>query len=232
MNGLGFEALIGQILAAPGVWGTRSFGDGVVLMGFSKTVLTTGEVAKICNVAPRTVSKWFDSGHLPGYRIPGSKDRRIPMEHLIQFMRSYGIPLNGLESGRVRVLVFDSQPSVCQSVSEMLSADTGYEVRGTSSAFEAGAVANEFDPHVLLVDVILSEDSPENLVRFLRKSGTLHTTKVIGMSPKLSQEKHDALLALGFDAYLEKPFGQVSLVREIEKVLSSESTTYDQSVST
>src|SRR4051812_28109101 len=40
-----------------------------------KDVLTTGEVAKICNVAPRTVSKWFDSGALHGYRIPGSKDR-------------------------------------------------------------------------------------------------------------------------------------------------------------
>ena len=44
-----------------------------------KDVLTTGEVAKICNVAPRTVSKWFDSGALHGYRIPGSKDRRIQL---------------------------------------------------------------------------------------------------------------------------------------------------------
>ena len=31
---------------------------------FDKDVLTTGEVAKICNVAARTVSKWFDSGQI------------------------------------------------------------------------------------------------------------------------------------------------------------------------
>jgi excisionase family DNA binding protein len=43
-------------------------------------VFTTGQVAKICKVAPRTVSKWFDSGRLKGYRIPGSQDRRIPRE--------------------------------------------------------------------------------------------------------------------------------------------------------
>ena len=49
-----------------------------------KDVLTTGEVAKICNVAPRTVSKWFDTGALTGYRIPGSKDRRIPLTQLIR----------------------------------------------------------------------------------------------------------------------------------------------------
>ncbi len=52
---------------------------------FEKDVLTTGEVAKICNVASRTVSKWFDSGQLRGYRIPGSKDRRIPVANLVKF---------------------------------------------------------------------------------------------------------------------------------------------------
>ena len=59
-----------------------------------KDVLTTGEVAKICNVAPRTVSKWFDSGALRGYRIPGSKDRRIPINQLIRFMKQHGMPLS------------------------------------------------------------------------------------------------------------------------------------------
>ena len=58
-----------------------------------KDVLTTGQVAKICNVAPRTVSKWFDSGQLRGYRIPGSKDRRIPLGQLVRFMRAHNIPL-------------------------------------------------------------------------------------------------------------------------------------------
>ena len=52
-----------------------------------KKVFTTGQVAKICKVAPRTVSKWFDSGRLRGYRIPGSQDRRIPREHLLRFLK-------------------------------------------------------------------------------------------------------------------------------------------------
>ena len=33
-------------------------------------VFTTGQVAKICKVAPRTVSKWFDSGRLTGISHP------------------------------------------------------------------------------------------------------------------------------------------------------------------
>ena len=51
-----------------------------------KSVLTTGEVAKICHVCAKTVQKWVDSGMLAGYRIPGSKDRRIPADELVRFM--------------------------------------------------------------------------------------------------------------------------------------------------
>lgn len=49
---------------------------------------TTGQVAKLCKVAPRQVSKWFDSGRLKGFRIPGSQDRRIPHEYLLRFLKS------------------------------------------------------------------------------------------------------------------------------------------------
>lgn len=61
----------------------------------AKHVLTTGEAARLCSVAPRTVSKWFDGGRLAGYRIPGSKDRRIPRDTLVRFMRQHGIPIPG-----------------------------------------------------------------------------------------------------------------------------------------
>ena len=78
----------------------------------TEDILTTGEVAKICNVAPRTVSKWFDSGQLRGYRIPGSKDRRIPLNALIRFMKAHNIPLDGLQSGHTRVLIVDDESEI------------------------------------------------------------------------------------------------------------------------
>jgi excisionase family DNA binding protein len=56
-------------------------------------ILTTGQVSKICNVAPRTVCRWFDSGQLRGYRIPGSKGRRIPLSGLIRFMKAHDMPI-------------------------------------------------------------------------------------------------------------------------------------------
>src|SRR5262249_61456765 len=45
---------------------------------------------------PATVRKWFDSGRLRGYRIPGGQDRRIPRENLIRFLREHSMSLGGL----------------------------------------------------------------------------------------------------------------------------------------
>ena len=59
-----------------------------------KKVFTTREVADLCGVHPRTVSKWFDSGRLVGYRIPGSQDRRIPREHLDRFCKEHEIKMD------------------------------------------------------------------------------------------------------------------------------------------
>lgn len=63
----------------------------------SKAIFTISEVAMICGVAPRTASKWFDSGRLRGYRIPGTQDRRIPRAYLVCFLKEHGMPLGELE---------------------------------------------------------------------------------------------------------------------------------------
>lgn len=60
-------------------------------------IFTVGQVAKICKVAPRTVSKWFDSGRLRGYRIPGSQDRRIPRKYLMEFLETHNLPTDDLQ---------------------------------------------------------------------------------------------------------------------------------------
>jgi two-component system response regulator RpaA len=66
-------------------------------MGKKRSVFTTGEVAKMCKVAPRTVSKWVDSGRLRGYRIPGSPDPLVPRNDLSEFLKQHGMSLADLD---------------------------------------------------------------------------------------------------------------------------------------
>lgn len=186
-------------------------------MPFDKEVLTTGEVAKICNVAPRTVSKWFDSGSLKGYRIPGSRDRRIPSSELMKFMRAHGIPLEGLNSGRTRVLIVDGEREVVDTLERILTEQTSYDVRTATSAFKAGMECEKFKPHVLLLDLHLGADADSRaFAESVRKNEHLQFTKIVAMSGKLTDGQAQGLRSQGFDVFLKKPFQVRQVVEAIE----------------
>lgn len=185
-------------------------------MPFEKDVLTTGEVARVCNVAPRTVSKWFDSGALKGYRIPGSKDRRIPVSELIKFMRAHGIPMDGLSTGRTRVLIIDDETEVVDTLRKVLTEQTQYEIRTSLSGFEAGMECERFRPHVMLLDIHLGEADSRNVARIVRENDNLQMTRIIAMSGKLTDGQAGGLKAMGFEGLLKKPFQVRQVVEAIE----------------
>lgn len=181
-----------------------------------KDVLTTGEVAKICNVASRTVSKWFDSGQLRGYRIPGSKDRRIPVAGLRKFMKAHGIPMDGLMSGSTRVLVVDQDEEVLSTLKQILGEQTNYEVRTCSSGFSAGVEAERFRPHVMLLDLHLADCDGRMIAKFCRENDDLGVTKIIGTSGKLTDGQAAQMRHQGFDSALRKPFTVRQVIDAIE----------------
>ncbi len=185
-------------------------------MPFDKEVLTTGEVAKACNVAPRTVSKWFDSGALPGYRIPGSKDRRIPVSSLITFMKAHGIPLDSINTGKTRVLIVDDERDVVDVLKKVLTEQTSYEVHAATSGFEAGAVCERIKPHVVLLDVHLGDTDARNIADMIRNNEHLQMTKIIAMSGKLTDGQVQSMKSLGYAGFLRKPFQVRQVVEAIE----------------
>ncbi len=184
----------------------------------SKDVLTTGQVAKICKVAPRTVSKWFDSGQLRGYRIPGSKDRRIPLNHLIKFMREHGIPLNGLEVGAVKIVVVDSDDASCQLLREALNPSAGFDVTTVGTAFEAGIAIESHHPAIVIVDVSLPDIKPGDLIKHIRATDGLEETRLIAVSGALTDGQGQEIMQTGFDAFFKKPFDMPSLIRRINEM--------------
>ena len=181
-----------------------------------KDVLTTGEVAKICNVASRTVSKWFDSGQLRGYRIPGSKDRRIPVSSLIKFMKSHGIPMDGLMSGNTRVLIVDDEDEIVGTLKNILAEQTNYEIQTATTAFEAGIECERFRPHVMLLDIHLADGDGRRICDLINISEDLQVTKIIAMSGKLTDGQAAQLVQQGFDSSLRKPFSVRQVINAIE----------------
>lgn len=186
-----------------------------------KDILTTGEVARICNVAPRTVSKWFDNGQLRGYRIPGSKDRRIPLQQLVRFMKIHGIPMDKIETGRLRILVVDTDAELADLLQRVLADQHGYEVQTCRSMFEAGSMAERFRPAALLIDADVPGFEARIVARHLAAHEALRDTRLIVTGASLTEADRQALLQQGVPATLAKPFNLQQIVRIIEQTLDN-----------
>src|SRR3954469_4310709 len=98
-----------------------------------KTVFTTGEAAKICKVSQQTIIRCFDNGQLKGFRVPGSRFRRIPREALYKFMKDNSIPTDALESGKRKVLLVDDDQAVVDLIVDVLSGDNRFEVKAVNN---------------------------------------------------------------------------------------------------
>jgi excisionase family DNA binding protein len=183
----------------------------------NKDVLTTGQVAQICSVAPRTVTKWFDTGRLKGYRIPGSRDRRIPVSELLRFMKAHNIPTELLENGRLRVLIIDDSGQNGDGLAGMLAERPNYEIQTANNGFDAGLMAHRFMPHAVLINLLSSRIDAGEICKNIRANNDLAGTKVLAFSEKLTESEIAALLSKGFDNVVIKNGNFEKIVKVIEE---------------
>ena len=61
-----------------------------------KKFVTTGEIARICEVSPKTVIAWIERKQLRSFRI-GRGPRKITLSDLYEFLGSRNFPIASLE---------------------------------------------------------------------------------------------------------------------------------------
>jgi len=185
-----------------------------------KTVFTTGEVADICKISQQTVIRCFDSGRLKGFRVPGSRFRRITRDALVAFMKSNNIPLENLESGKKRVLVVDDDAAIVEMLQDILTRDGRFEVKSAATGFDAGVMTKEFRPDILLLDFMLPDINGNVVCQRIRNDPDLEHTKIIIVSGAVSPAEVEGLKAAGADDFIQKPFDIDKLVNRMVELLS------------
>jgi two-component system, OmpR family, response regulator len=184
-----------------------------------KQVLTTGDAAELCNVSQQTIIRCFDSGRLTGFRVPGSRFRRIPRTELIRFMRANEIPMDLLDDGRVRVLVVDDDPSIVRIIEEVLSREERFEVRTALTGYDAGMMTREFRPNIVLLDYMLPDVNGNIVCERIKSDPDLADTRIIIISGVVHQDEIDRLLEAGADAFIPKPFQVEELIETIDGLI-------------
>jgi two-component system OmpR family response regulator len=188
--------------------------------GASKRVFSTGEAAAICKISQQTIIRCFDSGRLDGFRVPGSKFRRIPRESMIKFMRENDIPLDLLEeAGRRKVLVVDDDPEIVELMVDVLERDGRFEVRTANSGYDAGVLTQEFRPELMILDYMLPDVNGNVVCKTIRQNQAFENMRIIIVSGVIKQDEIDLLMKVGADAFLKKPFSIDDLVNEMVELL-------------
>jgi excisionase family DNA binding protein len=184
-----------------------------------KDLFTTGEAAEICRVSQQTIIRCFDSGRLRGFRVPGSKFRRIPRQNLIKFMRENNIPLDNLDSGKKKVLVVDDDAEIVELISDILTRDGRFDIRTASSGYEAGMATQQFRPDLILLDYMLPDVNGNVVCQTIRSNPEFENTRIIIVSGVIKQEEIDQLLRSGAENFIRKPFTIAELTEKVDAAL-------------
>ena len=174
---------------------------------------TTGDVAKLLNIAPRTVSKWIDSGRLHGYRIPGSHGRRVPREALLRFMREHSFPTTALSTGTVLLVGLDAQ--LASRI--VVGLPDGMPCHAAASAFAAGLLIRELGPAVVVIDLASGRSEGTCMAREVKGLAELASAFLIAIACE-DETDEAGLLAAGFAEVFRRPFDPELLVECIRMV--------------
>lgn len=188
-----------------------------------KTVFTTGEAAKICKVSQQTIIRCFDSGQLKGFRVPGSRFRRIPRDQLYSFMRDNGIPTDALDSGRRKLLIVDDDQDLVDLLVDHFERDGRFDIRSVNNGFGAGMQIKEFRPDLVVLDIMLPDINGMEVCQLVRSDSTMDSVKIICISGMVEEDRIQQLRDAGANDFMKKPFDVDALTQRVCQLLDVES---------
>ena len=189
------------------------------MMDTLKDLYTTGEAADICSLSQQTIIRCFDSGRLRGFRIPGSKFRKIPRDNLLKFMKENSIPMQSLQTGKKRLLIVDDDAEIVELMVDVLGSDGRFDIKTASTGYDAGIMTQKFNPDLILLDYMLPDVNGNIVCKTIKENPEFSNTRIIIISGVINQIEIDDLLKAGAEAFMKKPFSITELIEKIGAVL-------------
>jgi len=184
-------------------------------------ILTVFKASKQCNVSPKTIINWIESGHITAYKTVGGH-RRIKQSDLVAFMTKQGIPVpedTSVEE-RTRILVVDDDPIIVETIVQSLEEDEhDYEVISASDGFEAGIQVSHFKPHLLILDIMMPDIKGYEVCKKIKNDEETKDIKIIVLSAYLDEEKFKKMKEHGADVCFSKPLPLPQLKEEVARLL-------------
>ena len=189
-------------------------------MTADKSVLTTFEAAKLCNVSYNTIKNWIKRGMLQAYRTAGGH-LRIKREELERFAREHSIPLadRGRAVGR-RVLIVDDEEPIREALVELLSQyPERLEVYTAADGFEAGSLVESLRPDLIILDLVMPGLDGFKVCQRVRSSERTQHARILVLTGFPSEQNIQRVSSMGADSCLAKPIDRKVLFDSVGGLL-------------
>jgi two-component system phosphate regulon response regulator PhoB len=118
-----------------------------------------------------------------------------------------------------RILVLDDEPDVTELLEFKLEQE-GYHCEALNDPLKFIGKVREFNPHLIVMDVMMPELNGLQLCRIVRSDATMKNIPIIFLTARGETEDRIKGLEIGADDYLSKPFHSKELLLRIDKILN------------
>lgn len=180
-----------------------------------KSYLTPNQVAELLMVSPTAVRQWAEKGELNALTTPGGHRRFLPSE-VERFARARGMTLNTGDGDVLRVLIVDDDEQLARYLVKLLEGLSEQVVTETANdGFVAGLKIGEFEPHIILLDLLMPKLNGFEVCRQLKSAPNTKAIRVIAMTGYPSQENVEKIIAAGAEVCLPKPIDAQVLLEHL-----------------
>lgn len=173
-----------------------------------KSSLSTGDLARYCQVTPATIVNWIRAGKLDVYTTPGGQ-YRMELPKFLGFLAENDFPVpDELQEDRTRrILIVDDDEEILAMLLELAAGIGGdIQVRGEKNGYDALITIGDYKPDIVTIDLNMPKMDGAELCRRLRSNSetkNMHILVITGMPS--NSELVRKVKRIGVDEYLQKP---------------------------
>ena len=117
-------------------------------------------------------------------------------------------------------LLYVEDEADIREIAEFALEDEGFDIVFCESGEKALEQATDFQPEVILLDVMMPGMDGPTTLKNLRDIPGLQTTPVIFLTAKVQPNEIQSFIALGAVAVISKPFDPMTLAEQIHNILN------------
>ena len=106
----------------------------------------------------------------------------------------------------------DDDAELVELMTKVLDEDGRFEVRTANNGFDAGMMVKDYQPDLIVLDVMLPDINGKEVCHRVRGDQSLEDVRILCISGMIEEDKVQELKLSGADDFLHKPFDIEELI--------------------